>query len=651
MYSGNQKSLFLGINKNRFIQMLVRKPLLIIGLGLTMLSMSFSSFAQIENPEFDILFNAADQTDINDPSFPQMVKDLESLLDVADIERTYLLLPKQCLSHNVFHGEQNKLADQFIIDAIKTYPAMPASTRIELKLCEATIMRYRGDTSAANALIRESLLAAEGINNRRLMADAYSQLGQIASYTADFAMALKNLMLAHELYKEFDLPTRQRLSLLDLAVTYRRMGETDTALKYYLQLEKAFTKSNQLDLVMLVKMDMAYAYEDLRQYQKAADYYLTILNYFQDIYTDPTYPARVAVDMSYPLIELGKYQQALDYLKEYEDVIGPNVDTHYSFMQLFFAQAKHGLGLTEQAIPYLNKATAGFKRNHNKRGHEMLLNAKVDIYESLQDWQQAYDAQISLYEIHQLIDKAMENQSSTEMLVKFDSEKIEAENAELIAFQLLKEQQLATQQDNERLQYIALMLAGASLILLFIFTLYSNKKSKQFKLLALTDLLTQLPNRLALYQQANQLFNNALIKQQTLAIVSFDVDHFKQVNDTYGHDAGDTVLKTLARICTNKLPANAVIGRVGGEEFLVLLPQIRSTAAISLTQAIIEHVSSHDFSAINSELKVTISAGVSTYYDEQTLSELIKKSDMALYQAKRNGRNQLSYYHDDSQRL
>ncbi|MFC1518316.1 diguanylate cyclase [Pseudomonadota bacterium] len=651
MHSGNQKSFFHGINKNLFIQMLVRKPLLIISLGLAMLSMSFSSFAKIENPEFDTLFNAADQTDINDPSFPKMVKDLESLLDVEDIERTYLLLPKQCLSHNVFHGDENKLADQFIIDTLKTYPAMPASTRIELKLCEATIMRYRGDTSAANALIRESLLAAEGINNRRLMADAYSQLGQIASYTADFAMALKNLLLAHELYKEFDLPTRQHLSLLDLAVTYRRMGETDTALKYYLQLEQAFTKSNQLDLAMMVKMDMAYAYEDLHQYQKAADHYLTVLDYFQTIYTDPTYPARVAVDMSYPLIELGKYQLALDYLKKYEDVIGPNVDTHYSFMQLFFAQAKHGLGLEEQAIPYLDKATAGFERNHNKRGHEMLLKSKIEIYESLQDWQQAYDAQISLYEIHQLIDKAMENQSSTEMLVKFDSEKIEAENAKLIAFQLLKEQQLVTQQDNKRLQIIALILGGASLILLFIFTLYSNKKSKQFKQLALTDLLTQLPNRLALYQQANQLFNNALINQQTLAIVSFDVDHFKQVNDTYGHDAGDTVLKTLAEICTSKLPANAVIGRVGGEEFLVLLPQIRSTAAISLTQAIIEDVSSHDFSAINPELKVTISAGVSTYYDEQTLSELIKKSDMALYQAKRNGRNQLSYYHDDSQRL
>ncbi|WP_158638076.1 tetratricopeptide repeat-containing diguanylate cyclase [Shewanella donghaensis] len=607
--------------------------------------------ANENNKEFDRLFAIVDQGDINDATYPDIIKQLEELIAAGDVTRTLLLLPKQCLAYNFFDETQNAVANQFIIDALKLYPSMPEKIRIELKLCESTLIRYRGDIEAANKLIQQNLTDARTISDKRLMADAHSQLGQIASYTGDFAIALTHLLKSYELYQEFDLPTLQNLSLLDLAITYRRLGETDTALKYYTELEAKFTQRGQTALAMLVKNDMAYAYEDIEQYQKAADNYLSIYNYYLQVHTDPTFTARVAVDMSSALIELEQYQLALDYLNKHESVISPNVDTHYSFLQLSFARAKHGLGLTEQSLPHLEKATAGFEKNQNKRGKEMLLHLKVAIFESLQDWQLAYEAQLALYEIHLLLDKAMDNQASTEMRVKFDSEKIEAENAKLIAYQLLKEQQLQIKEDNKKLQMIALCLGLASILLLTLFSIRFNRKSAQLKQLALTDLLTQLPNRLHFYQQANRLFAKALKKQESLTVVSFDIDNFKQVNDNYGHDAGDKVLRAVANICQNNTRMTDVIGRVGGEEFLLLLPQTRSKAAISVTQYIIEQVSQYDFSDINDKLVVTISAGVCTLKDESTLPELIKKADTALYQAKNQGRNQLCYYHQAPQEL
>lgn len=618
-----------------------------------------------DNPEFEQIFILIDNGDINDASYPNLIDEMAQLIDDGDIARTYRLLPKQCLAYNFLEEQQNLNAQKFLTDVYQRYSEMPADIRINLKLCEATLLRYRGEITDANQMVQQALIDAKQINDQRLTADAYSILGQIASYTGDFAVALKNLLQAYEGYQKLKLVTLERLTLLDLAITYRRLGETETALKYYSQLEQAFSDSDQIALVMLVKNDMAYAFEDIDEFQKAADYYLAIYNYYQETQSDPTFVARVAVDMSSALIQLEQYQQALDYLYKYEAIISPSVDTHYSFLHLYKAQAKHGLKLTKEALPHLEKATVGFNKNHNKRGHEMLLKLKVEIFESLEQWQQAYQAQLALYEIHLKLDKALENQASTEMRVKFDSEKIEAENAELVAYHELKDQQFIIQQDNERLQILTLALGFASVLLLIIFSLYFNKKSQQLKQLALTDLLTQLPNRLSFYRNAQNTFTRLSERQQPLSIISIDIDHFKLVNDQHGHDTGDKVLKAVAQICLENLSVvhlseqhssmtrkshtgRSHIGRVGGEEFLILLPNTRSQAAINLAQSILNDIHSFDFSHISENLSVTISAGVATFKDETTLTELIKKADKALYRAKNQGRNQVVYFHDDA---
>ncbi|GIU48354.1 MULTISPECIES: tetratricopeptide repeat-containing diguanylate cyclase [Shewanella] len=601
-----------------------------------------------DNPRFEEIFKQVDDGDINDASFPILIEEMAQLIAEGDIERTYRLMPKQCMAYNFLAEQQNQNAQEFLSNIYNHYPDIPPAISIELKLCEATLLRYKGEITEANEMVKAALNNAQQIANERLIADAYSMLGQIASYTGDFAFALKNLLEAYERYQQLGLITLERLGLLDLAITYRRLGETDTALKYYAELEQAFSDSNQIALVMLVKNDMAYAYEDINEYQKAADYYLAIFKYYEEVHSDPTFTARVAVDMSSALIRLGQYQQALDYLDKFESVISPSVDTHYSFLHLYKAQAKHGLGLTEQAIPHLKKSTAGFNKNHNKRGHEMLLELKVEIYESLGLWQQAYEAQLKLYDIHLILDKALENQASTEMRVKFDSEKIEAENAELVAFHQLKDQQLSIKQDNERLQIITLALGFASILLLILFSLYFNKKSKQLKELALTDLLTQLPNRLSFYREAQDTFNRLSQHQQPFSIISIDIDHFKQVNDQHGHSIGDIVLKTIAQILRRKISQTSVMGRVGGEEFLVLLPNTRSQSAIKTAQTIIDEVNFVEFSNFSENLSVTVSAGVAAYKDEAKLTEIIKKADLALYQAKNQGRNQVVYFRDDA---
>ena len=144
-------------------------------------------------------------------------------------------------------------------------------------------------------------------------------------------------------------------------------------------------------------------------------------------------------------------------------------------------------------------------------------------------------------------------------------------------------------------------------------------------------------------------FNGALelhakkskIMDTPLSLVVFDLDHFKNVNDTYGHDAGDFVLKELASIVRAKgIRGDDIFARYGGEEFVILLPKTNLRQAIAMAKRLRKLIEGHDFLYEEKTLPVTASIGVSEYNkDMETASELFKLADAAVYQAKESGRN------------
>ncbi len=160
--------------------------------------------------------------------------------------------------------------------------------------------------------------------------------------------------------------------------------------------------------------------------------------------------------------------------------------------------------------------------------------------------------------------------------------------------------------------------------------------------LASTDMLTGLPNRLATMNKAAKEFARAKRYNRPLSIVMIDVDHFKSINDQYGHAAGDHVLQNVGHICSDTLRDSDVLGRIGGEEFILLLPdtpkanaeQVAERMRVRLANTIIK------FSEI--ELTITASFGVTSFTsDDDTLEEVIERADMAMYAAKDGGRNQV----------
>lgn len=162
--------------------------------------------------------------------------------------------------------------------------------------------------------------------------------------------------------------------------------------------------------------------------------------------------------------------------------------------------------------------------------------------------------------------------------------------------------------------------------------------------MATTDYLTKVRNRRSFYDIGNQYFAMAKRNEKELSIISFDIDHFKTVNDTYGHQAGDEVLIKFASECKRLLRESDVFARIGGEEFAVVLFDTSHDNSIHLAQKIVYNTSEIRVNFGAKSLSFTVSAGVAfLQLDDQSIDEVVGRADQALYQAKENGRNQTVY--------
>jgi diguanylate cyclase len=156
-----------------------------------------------------------------------------------------------------------------------------------------------------------------------------------------------------------------------------------------------------------------------------------------------------------------------------------------------------------------------------------------------------------------------------------------------------------------------------------------------------TDSMTGLPNRHAMMARLNAEVARTLRKGREMAIIMLDVDHFKKVNDTWGHDAGDLALQTIGAAIRQGLREYDSCARWGGEEFLVLLPETDARAAETVALKILASVEGTPVPQGNQTLTLTLSAGVAVRGTEEGLTVLLQRADDALYTAKKSGRNQV----------
>lgn len=169
-----------------------------------------------------------------------------------------------------------------------------------------------------------------------------------------------------------------------------------------------------------------------------------------------------------------------------------------------------------------------------------------------------------------------------------------------------------------------------------------KKLESQMRELATYDSMTNLYNRGSCLMELESSIRQIQKMKSSLTVLYIDIDHFKNINDTHGHDAGDMVIKRFASYLRASLRESDIIGRIGGEEFLVGLPCTDLEKGQTVAEKLRRGVERELITANNAApIQITISVGVSVYHSTEKVSstEILKKADIALYKAKNNGRN------------
>ena len=157
----------------------------------------------------------------------------------------------------------------------------------------------------------------------------------------------------------------------------------------------------------------------------------------------------------------------------------------------------------------------------------------------------------------------------------------------------------------------------------------------------ITDGLTDVGNKKHLSHVLAKEIPRAVRHERALSLIMIDIDHFKQVNDTYGHLAGDTVLREMASIAQKRLRPDDVFGRYGGEEFAAILPETPLDGAVKIAEDLRKRVEEHAFMIEGERLRITISLGAAELETDMDADNLFKSADEQLYRAKNSGRNRV----------
>ncbi len=168
-----------------------------------------------------------------------------------------------------------------------------------------------------------------------------------------------------------------------------------------------------------------------------------------------------------------------------------------------------------------------------------------------------------------------------------------------------------------------------------------SSKLEETEAKALVDSLTNVLNRNAYNMKITQMIREFGQSKEYFCLLVLDIDHFKKFNDTYGHKAGDRVLRSVAASVQDSLRASDLVFRYGGEEFVVILNGIQEDVAFKLAEKIRKGVEREYFVDKDQKLKVTISLGVACVKEGESEVELFERADKAMYVAKRKGRNQV----------
>ena len=506
----------------------------------------------------------------------------------------------------------------------------------------------RGKPDKALEYMKKSLPYMEKAGNKTKLAAIYNNISVINYNNGAFGPALDNISKAVQLYEETGNKPGMCVALNaigNIQVKLSRMDEGINSFKKALRISQE-TGNPQLELISRINVgdverNTGHVDEALKQFHLALEI------------------ARKVQNRDYEAVSLNNIGDAYRTQGAYKKALRNYLEALKLFNEM---KAKPRIAVAVENIGELYAL-----RNQPEKAEGYLLRS-YRISTEIQDQNRLKDATESLYKLYEkehrykealkfrnefdaIRDKlksAQAYEKISELEARHEKETRKKEIELLKKKQQIRDERIRRQRITITLSIVAIILAITLLLTLYRRFRLKVKSArelesayKKMEELAGTDTLTGLYNRRALLERIEIETVRMGRTWKPFSFIMLDIDNFKKINDTFGHECGDTVLVTLAKTLKSSLRLQDVSARWGGEEFLLLLPETTIDGAFRLAEKIRRNIEKLRISCGSNEIQFTVSAGVSCYDHPGPIEAIIRKADKALYNAKKSGKNRV----------
>lgn len=540
-----------------------------------------------------------------------------------------------------YQAERDTAAAQEQIEAGTSL--LPQAHRIGLQAglldCRGQIYETAGDNAKARSAYEQAVAVAAQTHDEEMLAQSLFSRGYLLGLQGEYASGLSDLKRAAALFDQLDKPLHSLTTLNSIAILYNRMGDYAQAKEIYSRALKAQRAAGMLREEAVTYHNLGRAHENLHEWQPARQSFnesLTLsrqLNYLRG----EAYALR---GLAAVLNAEGDARGALEMLQR-ADVLQrhtPDARLHAQ-IQLARGIAYHKLGRLSDSIAALEDALQVFRQADAVSEMSTTYSELADVYAASGSWRAAYERRTQAKEASEhLLNNQLDQRFAT-LKVEFDTVAKDKENRALTHENELDQKALAEERNVRGLQAAVIVLAVTLVLVLATLAVYQRRSAIRMRTLALTDELTRVPNRRSVLTRLDPLLRDP--EQGPCSILIVDIDHFKRINDQLGHPTGDEVLKVVAEAVRQAVEEPAFFGRLGGEEFLIALPDTSLEQARAIAEDFRRRIASIDMGRwFPDRRRITASLGCAVSSPgADTTSTMLARADSALYAAKRGGRN------------
>ncbi|WP_286339451.1 GGDEF domain-containing protein [Ferrimonas sp. YFM] len=479
-------------------------------------------------------------------------------------------------------------------------------------------------------------------------AKAFQQYSEVLVVLGRYNDALGYVTKSVDLLSEIGTPLSRSMVLHSVVTTYKHLFMYEESLSFADKMVELGLESSNLRIQcygMANKLDL---YLNTEEYSS-----------FDEVYSDAKSTCINSNDMmvvsllvafeTRKLAETERYAEAIRVgEEEYKNSDKSKGFEFVSILEKYIGFSYIRLGSPDIAYSYLKKAQETLEIQEYS-------DHLIDVYEYMSEasiqkgeFQDANAYLLKAVELHKSFEEEILKKSMVFSLASIKaSDYVHQLN---LAEERNRKLHLENQLAETRFNQIRVLLIWSSLacILLAVVVVFVQKQKAKIKVSLETDALTKVLSRVSLMESCTKAVAEAKRREQPLSLVVFDLDHFKKINDTFGHAVGDWVLKTVSRVVRNSIRDKDILGRLGGEEFVICLPNTDIEQARQLSERCREGLERIIAPVANNKLDISASFGVAKLDEAvDSLDKLLVTADKCLYQAKHLGRNRVATVLDD----